>query len=201
VDPAHDRILDAAARLFAEDGARGATTRRIAALAGVNEVTIFRHFASKEELLMQALDRTTAERITELSTQRLPAEPVSVPAELSVRLREVHAGFTFANRSVRTALGEWGHHPELDERLLRVPRYLADELEQYIAAAQARGLVRGDVLPAVAAQALLALVFADGLLRPMLPAHFPLEPGATVDAYLTIILDGLLPSQPGRERA
>lgn len=194
MDTPHERILDAAARLFAEEGVRGATTRRIASLAGVNEVTIFRHFASKEDLLARAVQRNGEERLRELDASRLPAEPLAVRDELAARLREVHAGFSFANRAVRTALGEWGHHPDLDGQLLRVPDYLADEIETYIAAAQRRGLVRGDLLPAVAAQALLGIVFADGMLRPMMPARFPLDADASVEAYLTIILDGLLPS-------
>lgn len=194
MDSPHERILDAAARLFAEEGARGATTRRIAALAGVNEVTIFRHFASKEDLLAQAVRWHGEGRLTELRGSRLPVEPVAIRQELAARLREVHAGFSSANRAVRTALGEWGHYPDLDAQLLRVPDYLAGELEAYIAAAQRRGLIRADLVPAVAAQVLLGVAFADGMLRPMMPDRFPLDAAASVDAYLTIILDGLLPS-------
>ena len=52
-----DRIIRAAVDVFAEAGYRGATTRRIAQQAGVNEVTLFRHFGSKEELIEEALTR------------------------------------------------------------------------------------------------------------------------------------------------
>jgi len=45
------RILDAAMKVFAEDGFEGARTRKIAELAGVNEVTLFRKFQSKENIL------------------------------------------------------------------------------------------------------------------------------------------------------
>lgn len=47
-----DRILQAAGRLFGEVGYSRATTRAIAAAAGVNEVTLFRHFSSKQNLLV-----------------------------------------------------------------------------------------------------------------------------------------------------
>jgi AcrR family transcriptional regulator len=53
--PARQRILVAAAQVFAEQGYTGATTRRIAARAGVNEVTIFRQFGSKQNLLAEAV--------------------------------------------------------------------------------------------------------------------------------------------------
>ncbi len=44
------KILAAAFTLFARDGFRGTSTRDIASLAQVNEVTIFRHYRNKREL-------------------------------------------------------------------------------------------------------------------------------------------------------
>src|SRR3712207_8279628 len=55
-----ERILEAAARVYAQYGFRGATTRLIAQEAGVNEVTLFRLFGSKAQLfdeLLQKQDR------------------------------------------------------------------------------------------------------------------------------------------------
>ena len=52
-----DRIIDAAKKVYAQHGFRGATTRLIAIEAGVNEVTLFRTFGSKAalfEALMQS---------------------------------------------------------------------------------------------------------------------------------------------------
>ena len=46
-----DRVLDAALTLFSSKGYGGATTREIAQAAGIAEVTLFRHFPSKELLL------------------------------------------------------------------------------------------------------------------------------------------------------
>ena len=41
----HQKLLVAAARVFARDGLEGATTRQIAREAGVNEVTLFPAFS------------------------------------------------------------------------------------------------------------------------------------------------------------
>jgi AcrR family transcriptional regulator len=49
--PARQLLLAAAARVFARDGLEGATTREISREAGVNEVTLFRHFGTKEHLI------------------------------------------------------------------------------------------------------------------------------------------------------
>ena len=50
-----DKLLEVAIRIFAEAGYHGTTTRRIAQEAGVNEVTLFRQFGSKESLIREAL--------------------------------------------------------------------------------------------------------------------------------------------------
>lgn len=49
------RILESALRLFSQKGYLGATTREIAEEAGVAELTVFRHFSTKENLFEQAL--------------------------------------------------------------------------------------------------------------------------------------------------
>jgi AcrR family transcriptional regulator len=54
-DATRQRILEAAERVFSRDGFQGATTREIAREAKVNEVTIFRHFRSRDELLRASI--------------------------------------------------------------------------------------------------------------------------------------------------
>jgi AcrR family transcriptional regulator len=51
--PAAERrrqIIDTAAQLFSRKGFSGTTTRELAKAAGVSEATVFKHFATKEEL-------------------------------------------------------------------------------------------------------------------------------------------------------
>ncbi len=49
-----ENILNAAIELFATRGYTDATTKMIADCAGVNEITIFRHFGNKETLFSEA---------------------------------------------------------------------------------------------------------------------------------------------------
>ncbi len=51
-DQTRERIIAAARDVIARKGKRGATTREIADLAGVNEATLFRHFGNKEALII-----------------------------------------------------------------------------------------------------------------------------------------------------
>ena len=56
-----ERILDAAEQVFAKHGA-GGSTELVAQRAGVGAGTIFRHFPTKEALLLELL-RTRMERL------------------------------------------------------------------------------------------------------------------------------------------
>jgi AcrR family transcriptional regulator len=55
-----DRLLQAAIEVFSVEGYVGATTREIARIAEVSEVTLFRHFRSKEQLLNAVAQHITA---------------------------------------------------------------------------------------------------------------------------------------------
>ncbi|MDE3202204.1 MAG: TetR/AcrR family transcriptional regulator [Acidobacteriota bacterium] len=71
---AQERILATAASLFAQFGYEGASTREIAAEAGVNEVTIYRHYARKRDLYLAVVG-------AELSRIQLRGELLSKLAE------------------------------------------------------------------------------------------------------------------------
>lgn len=53
--PARERLLAAALQVLFERGYRGATSREIARVAQVNEVTLFRLFTTKDDLLAAAM--------------------------------------------------------------------------------------------------------------------------------------------------
>ena len=60
------QILDAAARVFAKNGYARATTREIAAEAGVSEGTIYNYFDSKRDLLIAMSSRMALESLEQL---------------------------------------------------------------------------------------------------------------------------------------
>jgi TetR/AcrR family transcriptional regulator of autoinduction and epiphytic fitness len=112
--PSDDRrtqILDAATRLFPQNGLRGTTVEQVAAEAGVSPATIYWHFGSKEGL-MAAMLRGIAP--TEL-VERLASVPDEALPELVLRqLARGVAGRVGMNaRVLRMVIVEVGHHPEL----------------------------------------------------------------------------------------
>lgn len=64
--PTRERMLDVALEAFSEQGYDGASTRSIAARAGVNQGMIPYYFGSKEALWREAVDRAFAELRGEL---------------------------------------------------------------------------------------------------------------------------------------
>lgn len=54
-----EQLLDTAVKLFSERGFAGATTADLARAAGVTEPIIYRHFASKKELFIAVIERTS----------------------------------------------------------------------------------------------------------------------------------------------
>jgi AcrR family transcriptional regulator len=139
------RILAAAELVFSRDGFQGATTREIARQAGVNEVTLFRHFRTREELLRATLDQACATfealvgQSDEVWKDRLPErlehyvrEMYSVVRQREALVRAFASEARILPESIRRALQEF-----MEQRKAR----LVARLKQ----AQELGLVRKDV--------------------------------------------------------
>jgi len=179
-----DRILDATLRVFAEVGALGATTRRIAEEAGVNEVTLFRHFGTKDVLLEEALSRAShqAELI------RLPREPSDPEAELTawcrVHLRALH----HVRALLRTSMSEFESRPEVSQSGCSMAGRVGADLARYLGQLQERGLADAGADPRVAAALLMGAVFSDALTRDIQPERYPLPPDESAAQYAALFL-------------
>lgn len=73
--PEHARelLLDAAERSFARRGYRASTMQVIAREAGYTRAVIYRHFATRDELLDALVVRVAARKIAEITTRLQPA--------------------------------------------------------------------------------------------------------------------------------
>lgn len=63
-DHTRDRLLDAAAAVFAEHGYHGASVTSVAAAAGLTKGAVYSNYRSKEELFLELLDRNVDEVVT-----------------------------------------------------------------------------------------------------------------------------------------
>ncbi|EPZ44744.1 MULTISPECIES: TetR/AcrR family transcriptional regulator [Alicyclobacillus] len=88
-------IISAAIEVFAETGYYRATTMQVAKRAGISQPYIFRFFATKEELLLAALE-VSWQRIADAFRQVIATTPSS---QLEQVLIEAYEDIMHANRS------------------------------------------------------------------------------------------------------
>jgi AcrR family transcriptional regulator len=176
-----DRLLGVTARLFAESGYHGTTTRRIAQEADLNEVTVFRHFGSKDALIREALQRVARERRPLLDT----AAPDAI-AELD---RWALACFThfYDNRNlIRRMMGEMVERPEIAPGLSQDTNEEFFQLVRFLQALKQRGAARADFRPEAAAGMLIGALLSNALWRDLLPDMPP--PQENVRLYVDLML-------------
>ena len=184
--PQHDTretILAAAMEAYSKYGFRGATTRRIAETAGVNEVTIFRHFGSKEALLGEALRVLPG---ADLQT-RLPTEPRDPAAEVTAWSEDQLAHLRVKRSMIRTCMGEIEERPELTECAAAAPQAAFAELCQYLVRVREAGMSFSDFDERVVAITLMGALFSDAMGREMMPEIYP-PPEAAAREYAALIL-------------
>lgn len=103
---ARERLLDTAEQLFYAEGIRAVGVERILAESGVGRASFYRHFASKDDLVVAVLQRRDqawrawlAERVTALG-----GEPLDVFRALAERFsRADFRGCAFINTMAETA--------------------------------------------------------------------------------------------------
>ena len=110
------RIITAALQLFGQVGYTRAATRLIAENAGVNEVTLFRHFGSKKNLLMACMETFNAGGFAATFEAGLSGDYSSDIAHMA-RLQSKN---TLENLDVlRLLLSDTRNVPELQEAMRR----------------------------------------------------------------------------------
>ena len=161
------RILDAAIRIFGRDGVSGATTREIAREAKVNEVTLFRHFKNKDELLRQVILQSSKrfEHVFAEASFETPDDlrrTLKTYAGIYVKMLRENEDF------VRTFVAEMKRHLKLCRSLfVGSVKPARQKFIHYLQAAQKAQLVRKDLDATVAADALTGMLYAGILRRPL----------------------------------
>lgn len=182
-----DRILDAAKKVYAQHGFRGATTRLIAIEAGVNEVTLFRTFGSKAalfEALMQA--HVAASPIPDLPD--IPADPAGEMTEWCAailhHLRE--------NRSlIRTSFGEMEDRPAAAITMCEGPNCAGAILAGYAQRLQSVGIAAADADTSTAVAMLMSSMIGDAISRDVMPSAFPQPESEAPARYVRVFMRAL----------
>ena len=182
-----NEILAAAAEVFAHHGFRGSTTRRIADAAGVNEITIFRQFGSKEALLREAMKYMT-ESSGLVALPEIPSDP---ELELTGWSEAYIQHLRLRSSIIRKTMGEIEERPEMSECASSVPIQASSELCKYLLALRKQGWTSEKFDPTTAAAMLMGAIFADAMGRGMMPDVFPQPEGKAAHMYTVLLLRAL----------
>jgi AcrR family transcriptional regulator len=150
-------LVDTATRLFTEGSYHGTTTAEIARAAGVSEPILYRHFASKRDLYLAALEDVWSK--TQESWQRtLDASPDACAAveaigkgHVSVRSPKLQLAELWVQ-----ALSEASEDPELKRHLRRHMREVHDFVAGLVRRGQEEGAIAAERDPDAEAWIMLA---------------------------------------------
>lgn len=192
------RIVEAAAQLFARQGFKAATTREIAQLADLTEVTIFRYFPRKRDLFWAVMES----RLSQLRIGRNLQMSLAASADPAIAIPMI----------VKFLVNSFSQQPEL-QRLLHVAAFelpgaedmiqehlgrIFEALNSYFFRCAGKGTI-GNVEPSLATLGLVGTVLANQYLR----KYFDGEPSPNANteeaiaALAQLWLRALQPSKSG----
>jgi len=185
-------IIEAALTLFSQKGFQGTTTKEIAQAAGCSEATLFKHFATKDELYSAILEAKV--RIEEVLTpaMHMAARKDDAGVFRAVALRgltQVKQDATLLRLLLFSALEGHALAPIFfDSKVRKLHEFLSSYIETRIADGAFRR-----VNPLVAARGFIGMIVHYLLLHEIYGVKRPadLSPEQVVETFVTLFCDGI----------
>ena len=197
-DEIRSRILAAAARVYSQYGFRGATTRLIANEAGVNEVTLFRTFGSKADLLEAMLKSNVSANSAPTISGDL-SDPATEITEWCAALLKHLRGHSHI---IRKTIAEAEERPETACAACDGSNLASESLVLYVERLRSAGFADPDADVGTAVSMFISAMFGDSLYRDIIPHAFPQPveeaPARYVQTFLRAV--GARASLPVRSR-
>ncbi len=196
-DETREKLLEATLELISDKGYLGATTREIAALAGVSELTLFRKFGKKEHLFGEMLKSFTflpqlKDLIEEIHEMPVYEGLNTIGTRFLKTLRE-------RRPLVQILFSEMSHYPQ---KIRRIYQLMIDNtartLESYLENRKARGEVRPIDMEfaSFAFLRVLIMTFAyESIIKGQVLSDDQIE--YMVNELVTIFLNGIAPGRDG----
>lgn len=181
-------ILRAAGEIFADRGIANTTVRDIGAKVGILSGSLYYHFRSKDEMVLELLDREISDLIARLEAETVGRDPLDA-LRANIRVAVHHAAESpTVIRILRNNVSYLRTNPALAsvEKLRQTNRLLWISL---VKACIASGVIREDVNPDMVVRAMWDSVMGT-------PRWFPPQgrrrPDAVADQLIALFLDGLV---------
>ncbi len=184
------KILDAALSVLVSRGYEGATTRRIAEAAGVNEVTLFRKFQSKENILNEVIIRNLNSALSLIDSMF----QMEKEADLASGLHSMGLDFIklMSDRIdlISILIEEGRRKPEVQEILRPATQVLIERLSKYFELHIKNGKMR-NIDPKVAAITFISFTFYICLMRKFLDGIIG-ENEEALEGFIDIFTKGIV---------
>jgi AcrR family transcriptional regulator len=185
-------IIEAALTLFARNGFRGTTTKEIALAAGCSEATVFKHFATKDELYSAILETHAGIEETLAQARQVAGRKDDAGVLRAVGLKGLTQMEHDSSLMRLLLFSALEGHPLAQTFFESKVQGLHEFLSSYIEARIADGAFR-PVNALVAARAFVGMVVHYILLHEIYGVKRP--PGCTpeqvVDTFITLFCDGV----------
>ncbi|SDZ02892.1 DNA-binding transcriptional regulator, AcrR family [Evansella caseinilytica] len=132
-----DRLLSAAMDLMEKKGYKAVTTKEIAAKAGFCEMTLFRHFGTKQKLLEDAVNRYSY--IMDMEKILMKNVQYNLKNDLALVSKTYHKYVKRNEKIILLAFQERNTNPEIAKKVAENPKILKEYLINYFEEMQRRG--------------------------------------------------------------
>jgi AcrR family transcriptional regulator len=186
-----ERILDAAMIVFSENGFKGATTIKIAKEAGVNEITIFRKFKSKENLLKAVIEKKLSETLARLD--HILCEEKSADVEVCIKTLAISLNQFLDERMdfIFMLVTQGRKKPEIMGLFTQFRKKLVEHLSEYFQEQMNRGNIR-KVDPELLAFSLFSFIFNKSLSEKIFKEHFINDDVKSFEEFIDVFMRGIV---------
>lgn len=186
-----DRILNATIKILDREGWEGATTKRIAAEAGVNEVTLFRKFKTKQLLLEAAKNRCAKNFLKELELILKIDDKIDIRTNMENIWINSSKMIDKRTNLIRISMEEVRGVPFEDRVLPKISKIVLDNLSNYFKNQINKGVMR-NIDPDVAALNIFSIVFQMNVMWKIYGQNPPVEDERCMENFLDIFMKGIL---------
>ncbi len=185
------RVLEATKNLLVKHGYKGTTTRRIAENAGVNEVTLFRKYKSKDGLLGAALVDVEANALASFES----VFDTNKDTYLDTSLRTMGLNLIRFARDEQDLMilqfAEGLRMPSVADSLSSVSQRILTHLTEYFEEQIRRGKMR-QIEPKIAALVFMSYVSYGHIAQLLLGDDFIEDHEKSLDDFLDVFTGGIL---------
>ncbi len=187
-----EKIMTATFNIVQKEGVQKATTKKIAAEAGVNEVTIFRKFENKKNLIEATKDYYMTKLLSKLEETFDFDEEDSIEEYLK---RSFHGILDFSEEDfsiIRVAMQEIEGASDKKLLISRITDTIINKMEEFFKLQLEKGEIKNVNSKAISVMC-FSIIFQSTILWQIYGNNADMDSDIFADDYLDIIFNGIKP--------